>query len=45
MRPQWCPCAKPQPLIKGKPGVRVELAVTFEGARKHLPLVSLRRVA
>jgi len=26
-------------------GVRVELAVTFHGGRKHLPIVALRRVA
>jgi hypothetical protein len=32
-------------LIKGKPGVRLELAVTFEHGQKHLPIVTLRRVA
>jgi hypothetical protein len=32
-------------LIKGKPGVRLELSVTFHGGRKHLPIVTLRRVA
>jgi len=47
-RPRWprgSPCAKPQTLIKGKPGVRFELAVTFEGGRKHLPVIALSRVA
>ena len=47
-RPRWprgSPCARPQVLVKGKPGVRLELAVTFEAGRKHLPVVALRRVA
>ena len=39
------PCAKPQTLVKGKPGVRLEPAVTFEAGRKHLPIITLRRVA
>jgi len=43
--PRASPCARPQALIKGKPGVRLELTVTFEGARRHLPIVALRRVA
>jgi hypothetical protein len=34
------PCAKSQVLVKGKSGVRIELAVTFEGKRKHLPTVT-----
>jgi hypothetical protein len=32
-------------LIKGTPGVRVALAVMFQGGRKHLRIISLRRVA
>jgi hypothetical protein len=32
-------------LVKGKAGVRLELAVTFQGGRKHLPVVALRRAA
>jgi putative transposase len=43
--PRGSPCAKPQALVKGKPGVRLELVVTFEGGHKHLPVVTLRRVA
>ena len=43
--PRGSPCAKPQTLVKGKPGVRLKLAVTFEGGRRHLPVVALRRVA
>jgi hypothetical protein len=43
--PRGSPCARPQTLIKGAPGVRLELAVTFEARRKHLPIISLKRVA
>jgi transposase InsO family protein len=43
--PRGSPCAKPQVLIKGKPGARLELSVTFHGGRKHLPVVTLHRVA
>jgi len=43
--PRGSPCARPQVLVKGRPGVRVELDVTFHGGRKHLPVVTLRRVA
>jgi transposase InsO family protein len=47
-RPHWprgSPCTKPQTLIMGQPGARIELAVTFEAGRRHLPVVTLRRVA
>ncbi|MBE3038143.1 MAG: hypothetical protein IMZ62_04955 [Chloroflexi bacterium] len=43
--PRGSPCAKPQVLVKGKPGIRLELAVAFQGGRKHLPVVTLTRVA
>jgi len=43
--PRGSPCAKPQVLIMGQPGSRIELAVTFEAGRRHLPVVTLRRVA
>jgi hypothetical protein len=29
----------------GWPGARIELIVTFEAERRHLPVVTLRRVA
>jgi hypothetical protein len=29
----------------GQPGVRLELAVTFQAGRRHLPVVTLQRVA
>jgi transposase InsO family protein len=43
--PRGSPCAEPQTLVKGKPGVRLELAVTFQSGRKHLPIVTLCRLA
>jgi len=47
-RPRWprgSPCAAPQVLVKGRPGARVALVVTFHEGRKHLPVVTLKRVA
>jgi len=47
-RPNWprpSPCAQPVTLVKGKPGLRLELDVQFLGGRKHLPIVRLRRAA
>ena len=38
-------CARPQALIRGRPGVEVELVVEHRGGRKHLPVVGLRRAA
>jgi len=47
-RPGWprgSPCAKPQTLVKGQPGVRLEMQVAYHEGRKHLPLVTLHRAA
>ena len=47
-RPRWprrSPCARPQTLIKGQPGVRLKLQVTFYKGRTHLPLVTLQPAA
>ena len=43
--PRGSPCATPQTLVKGWPGARLELVVTFEHGQRHLPVVELRRVA
>ena len=43
--PRPSPCAKPTTLVKGNPGVRLELDVQFLANRKHLPIVQLRKVA
>jgi putative transposase len=47
-RPRWprpSPCAKPVTLVKGKPGVRLEMEVTFHGGQRHLPILTLRHAA
>lgn len=43
--PRRSPCAAPHALIRGRPGAALELSVEHRGGRKHLPVVSLRRVA
>ena len=43
--PRPAPCALPQVLVKGQPGVRLELEVSYQHARRHLPLAALRRAA
>ena len=47
-RPNWprsSPCAQPRTLVKGQPGVRLELDVQFLGGCKHLPIVRLCKAA
>jgi hypothetical protein len=47
-RPKWprgSPCAKPWALVKGKPGVQIELDIEFQAGRRHLPIVRVRRAA
>jgi putative transposase len=43
--PRRSPCAAPHALIRGRPGAVVELSVEYRVGRKHLPVVSLKRVA
>jgi len=43
--PRPARCALPQVLVKGQPGVRLELAVSYQHGRRHLPLAALRRAA
>ena len=43
--PRPAPCALPQVLVKGQPGVRIELEVSYQHSRKHLPLATVRRAA
>jgi transposase InsO family protein len=43
--PRNSPCAKPVTLVKGKPGVRLACEITFQGKRRHLPVVTLKRAA
>jgi putative transposase len=47
-RPRWprgVPCAAPRVPVRGKPGVRLTLQVTYHGGRKPLPIVTLRHAA
>ena len=43
--PRGSPCARPHALVRGTPGVRLELEVSFHAGRQHLPVVTLRRAA
>ena len=43
--PRGSPAARPWALVRGKPGTQLELHVEFPAGRKHLPIVTLRRVA
>jgi putative transposase len=43
--PRRSRCAGPQALVRGRPGAVLELSVEHRGDRKHLPVVSLKRVA
>jgi len=43
--PRSSPCALPQVLVKGQPGVRIDLEVSYQRNRKHLPFATLRRAA
>ena len=43
--PRGSPCAAPRTTIRGRRGVRLELAVSYCAGRKHLPIVELQRAA
>ena len=43
--PRGSPCARPWALVRGSPGAKLTLEVTFHAGRKHLPIVRLKRVA
>ena len=47
-RPHWpgnSPCASPPATVRGAPGARLQLVMDFHQGRRHLPLVTLKRVA
>lgn len=47
-RPRWprrSPCASPRTLIRGQPGVRLDLQVRYLADRRHLPIITLKRAA
>ena len=43
--PRPSPCASPRTLIRGQPGVQLDLAVRYLDGRRHLPIITLTRVA
>jgi len=43
--PRRSACAAPQTLVKGQPGVRLQISIRFLGGRRHLPQVTLSRAA
>ena len=43
--PRGATCAGPHALIRGRPGVHVDLDVSYASGRKHLPLVTIRKAA
>jgi transposase InsO family protein len=42
--PRNSPCARPWALVRGSPGASVTVEVSFFRGRKHLPVVTLKRV-
>jgi hypothetical protein len=43
--PRGAPCAAPDAPVRGRPGTRLEVNVRYRAGRKHLPIVTVRRVA
>ena len=41
--PRGSTCARPWALVRGSPGAKLTLEVSFPGNRKHLPIVTLKR--
>jgi transposase InsO family protein len=42
--PRGSPCAHPWALVRGSPGVKLALDVSFYRGHKHLPIIGLKRV-
>jgi transposase InsO family protein len=43
--PRGSPCAGPWAVVRGSPGAKLTLEVSFQAGRKHLPIVKVRRAA
>jgi transposase InsO family protein len=43
--PRGSPCAKPWALVRGSPGAKLTVEVSFYKGRRHLPIVRLKRAA
>jgi len=41
--PRSSPCTRPWALVRGSPGTKVPLEVSFQADRKHLPIVARKR--
>ena len=47
-RPKWpakSPCAAPQAPVRGSPGVKIEIEVTYHAGRRHLPILTVKDAA
>jgi len=43
--PRGSPCAKPWALVRGSPGAKLTLEVSFHNGKKHLPIVKVKHAA
>ena len=43
--PAHSPCAAPQAPVRGSPGVRLQLQVTYLEGRRHLPIIRIKERA
>ena len=43
--PRGSPCAGSWALVRGSPGAKLTLEVSFHNGKKHLPVVALKRAA
>lgn len=43
--PRGSPCAKPWALVRGSPGAKLTLELSYHRDRKHLPIIKLKRAA
>jgi transposase InsO family protein len=43
--PRRSACASPRTLIRGQPGVQLDLDIRYFGGRRHLPIITLKRAA
>ena len=43
--PRRSPCARPWALVRGSPGARLTVEVSFHKGKEHLPIVTIKRAA
>ena len=47
-RPSWprsAPCARPWAIVRGSPGAKLTIEVSFHDGKRHLPIVTIKRAA